>query len=63
MMEGRSNDHTPVRWHDCKWEGLVMECIHTYKGVPMSTDVEPVDQCPRCGNENVYPIDEELVPV
>ena len=64
-MESREDDTTPVKCQDCGWQGQVKDCVHSYRGVPMTDgDVEAVDQCPLCGNENVYPQDdeEELVP-
>ena len=61
-MEGRHNDTTIVKCHSCSWTGKAMDCIHAYKGVAWSEgDTEPVDQCPRCGGEDIFPLEEDLV--
>jgi len=64
----RYDDPTPVRCSRCGWEGLVSECVHTYRGYSVrlsdetqDADVEPVDECPRCGSDWLEDIDQEPV--
>jgi hypothetical protein len=48
------------RWHcrlateckDCGWLGEVREAVHAYRDDGMG-DVEPIDECPKCGGENL----------
>lgn len=50
VLGGRRYDWWPVRCHEC---GLVMrtkDAYHGYQDDGMG-DVEPVDECPRCGTE------------
>lgn len=61
-MESRYNDHTPVQCQDCGWQGMVSECIHTYRGTP-DWDVTPVDECPKCNSENLIDIKREYAEV
>ena len=59
-MESRYTDSSPVVCQDCNWQGMVSECIHTYKGIFFTGgDVEPVDLCPECRGENLIPIEHE----
>jgi len=57
----RYDDTTPVYCEDCGWKGQVRDCVHTYRGIPgTGGDVEPVDECPKCGSENLIDIESEL---
>lgn len=47
---GRHDDPTPVMCPRCLWAGPRRWLVHTYTAVGMD-DVEPVDECPRCGQE------------
>jgi len=53
---GRHNDPTMVECEDCGWKGQVKDCIHTYQGFqvsPVDSDIEPTDECPKCGSRNL----------
>ena len=63
MVLSRYTDESLVQCDDCSWRGMVKDCVHTYKGIAGSEgDVEPVDGCPKCGSENLIPIESDLVP-
>lgn len=47
---GRHDDPTPIMCPRCLWAGPRRWLVHTYCGVGVD-DVEPVDECPRCGLE------------
>ena len=52
MMESRQTSIARCRCSYCDWQGLEKDLVHTYKPVPFTTgDVEPVSNCPICGNE------------
>ena len=62
----RRTDPTPVKCEDCGWQGLAKDAVHTYRGIGIfftpdgyDEDVEPVDECPECGSENLIPIEME----
>jgi len=42
-----------VECEDCGWRGQVKECVHTYRGITSTEDVEAVDECPKCGSKNL----------
>ena len=48
---GRHDSPEPIRCKECGWGGMVRWLIHTYEwyGDDENGDVEPVDECPRCG--------------
>ena len=50
-MYSRYNDLTMVECEDCGWRGQVKECVHTYRGITSTEDVEAVDECPKCGSK------------
>lgn len=47
---GRHDDPTPVWCERCLWSGRQRDCSHGY-GSDGCGDVEPSEECPRCGNE------------
>ncbi len=47
---GRHDDPTPVVCERCLWTGPLRWTIHTYHACG-DDDVEPVDECPRCGSD------------
>lgn len=49
---GRREDTDPVYCPRCLWAGPTRWLVHTYTGGwDEDSDVEPVDECPRCGTE------------
>ena len=46
---GRRTDGDPTRCEACGLVWRVRDCVHTYAGA--CGDVEPVDECPRCGEQ------------
>ena len=61
-MESRETDITLVQCEDCGWTGTVSECIHTYRAISLTDgDVEGIDECPKCGSENLIEPDEKKV--
>lgn len=48
---GRHVDSNPVICERCLWAGMVRWTYHTYQDDGTGEDVEPVDECPRCGKE------------
>jgi len=60
-IHGRHEDPTPIKCEECGWEGQAKDAIHTYTGTGVyitdsgqpDEDVEPVDECPECGSENL----------
>lgn len=62
-MESRYTDETPVQCQDCGWQGMVLECAHTYTGMFGTREVEPIDKCPECNSENLIKIDREYAVV
>lgn len=54
-FHSRYDDPTPIQCEDCGWRGKVMDCIHTYYEIPGTEgDVEPADECPDCGSDNLF---------
>lgn len=51
IIGGRHVDPDPVRCEECNWMGMRRWTVHTYGDDGTSMDVEPVDECPRCGAE------------
>lgn len=49
-MGGRHVDSDPVICERCLWAGMVRWTYHTYYSCA-DGEVEPVDECPRCGKE------------
>ncbi len=47
----RRDSPEPVRCDDCGWAGMRRWAIHGYTDDGSGQDVEPTDECPRCGNE------------
>lgn len=45
---GRRDSPEPVRC-ECGWAGMRRWTIHTYQDDGSGEDVEPSDECPRCG--------------
>ncbi len=50
FMWGRRESPEPVACHRCGWGGFTRWLIHTYEACG-DDDVEPRDECPRCGQE------------
>jgi len=50
LMWGRREDPSPVICWRCLWAGMRRWTVHTYYD-DHNGDVEPVDECPRCGLE------------
>ena len=48
---GRRESPEPVRCEMCGWAGMRRWAIHGYQDDGSGQDVEPVDECPRCGDE------------
>jgi len=48
MAEGRFTDESLMKCEDCGWRGFLKDCIPTYRGIPLTEDVEAVDLCPKC---------------
>lgn len=53
-----------VKCENCTWIGTQEECVKEHIGSPLG-EGEPELQllCPICGNENLIPLTDELVPV
>ena len=49
---GRHIDWDPVHCGECGWVGPLRWAFHTYCD-DHAGDVEPVDECPKCGNEDL----------
>ena len=50
------HDSPKAMWCErCGWVGPLRWAIHTYAGCG-DDDVEPVDECPRCGSESLNPV-------
>ena len=49
-MWGRYESPEPIFCPRCLWAGPTRWTVHTYSA-SWDDDVEPVDECPRCGNE------------
>ncbi len=47
---GRRESPEPIMCRCCLWAGMVRWTVHTYTACG-EDDVEPVDECPRCGSE------------
>lgn len=47
---GRHTDPNPILCPACLWGGARRWLVHTYTGCG-EEDVEPCDECPRCGEE------------
>lgn len=59
-MQNRDNDTTDVECKDCGWRGKALECRHGYVNNPLGIpelDVEPMDYCPKCDSDQVYPLE------
>jgi hypothetical protein len=48
-FRGRHDDLTPVWCPLCLWAGPRRRLVHAYRDDGTGMDVEPVDECPRCG--------------
>ena len=62
----RNEDPAWVECEDCHWIGQVKDCVHTYRedGTTMpdgspTGEVEPVDECPECGSQNLLQIERD----
>lgn len=55
-MCGRRNDPTEVECQDCGWKGQRKDMVHDYAQID-EEEVEPIDECPECGSEDVIDID------
>jgi len=51
--KGRREDTTPVVCERCGWKGTVKDSVHTYHDDGTGEDVEPTDECPNCGSDNL----------
>lgn len=51
FMWGRHDDPTPVWCARCGWAGPRRWLVHDYQSDGSGMDVEPVDECPKCGGE------------
>lgn len=49
-MWGRRESPEAIRCEECGWGGPLRWAVHTYQGDGCG-DVEPVDECPKCGAE------------
>jgi len=52
---GRHDSPKAVRCPECGWTGPLRWTIHTYADDHMG-DVEPVDECPKCGHQELDPV-------
>ena len=50
-MYGRYDDPAPIVCERCLWAGPRRWAVHAYHDDGTAEDVEPVDECPRCGAE------------
>ncbi len=50
FMWGRHESPEPIKC-ECGWAGPVRWLNHAYGNDGSGEDVEPVDECPRCGEE------------
>jgi hypothetical protein len=50
---GRHVDWTPAECLACGWRGSVRWLWHGYQDDGTGEDVEPVDECPKCGSDDV----------
>lgn len=48
---GRRESPEPTRCEMCGWAGMRRWTIHGYQDDGSGQDVEPADECPRCGDE------------
>ncbi len=55
-MDNRENDPTIVHCHRCDWEGLAMDCVHSYES-DGGDDVVPQDYCPACNSQDLEPLE------
>lgn len=46
---GRQDSPMPFMCPRCLWAGPVRWMVHTYCDDGSGEDVEPIDECPRCG--------------
>lgn len=58
---GRHDSLRIVRCGACDHRCLEKDCAHTYQD-DGDGDVEPVDECPRCGSGDTEPADWKPVP-
>jgi len=49
----RRDDPTPVKCNRCGWTGMIKDMAHTYRDDGSGEDVEPVDECPECGTDDI----------
>ncbi len=42
----------------CGWTGMLKDAVHTYHDDGSGEDVEPVDECPSCGMEDIEQSEE-----
>jgi len=55
MIDGsRYSDPTQVRCQRCGWRGTVRDCVHGWRFLPSTGDVEGEDYCPCCGSVDVW---------
>lgn len=50
---GRHIDWAPCRCEECGWRGPVRWTCHTYEDDGSGEDVCPVDECPKCGSQDL----------
>jgi len=48
FLWGRRESSEPIKC-ECGWAGMVKWLVHTYQDDGSGEEVEPVDECPRCG--------------
>lgn len=46
---------------ECGWRGPLRWATHGYRDDGTGEDVEPFDECPRCGQEVAFATDEQKV--
>ena len=49
----RTEDPCPAICVHCGWAGRWKDLVHGYKPDFTNRDVEPIDNCPDCGSENI----------
>lgn len=50
---GRHSDGDPTVCRNCGWVGRVRDSVHGYQDDGSGEDVEGVEECPRCGSEEL----------
>lgn len=59
----RFSDNTRVKCEECDWRGTVAEAHHGYLTSALDPEeASPMDFCPRCGSENLWPEQENKEP-